>query len=499
MIEQPDGSDWVRPSSYQPPTSPPGPTAGPPRRPGGEGRPGRNRSGASRGRRGAPADPPAPRRGAPSRSRRGGTPSEGRPEPGDGSQSRRGTPPAPSPDPRGTRRARREAASEAAPSPDPRGTRRARREAASESAPQPRPGAGRSRRGSRGSGSRSPSASRPAARTTTRSPAPTPTLYEMPTDPGPAVDVTDVDGGGGPRRGRGGNGGGRGGGNGDGPAAQPRSSRGSNAKVMIVLGALIVPLLLAAGVVIVPNLLSSGGGGTGKTAPTVPGAQYKLFLRPGLTLSQIADVVATLPGHTKPGFLAAANSGRVRSHYEPPTTNSLEGLLAPDTYFIGTTESDDSILRRLVTHFDALADQVGVNSSTAVAPYQTIIIASLIGQEAKLLADSPQVAAVIYNRIRARMPLQIDATLCYLKGGCPPVPTNADKQSNSPYNTYKIAGLPPTPIASVTTSALQAALHPAAVPYIYYVIGDSTGKLVFATTLRQQQANTRAARAKGLL
>ena len=81
------------------------------------------------------------------------------------------------------------------------------------------------------------------------------------------------------------------------------------------------------------------------------------------------------------------------------------------------------------------------------------------------MADSPQVSAVIYNRIRAKMPLQIDATLCYIKpGGCPPVPNNADKLINSPYNTYKIAGLPPTPIASVTTSALRAALAPGAGP-----------------------------------
>ena len=268
---------------------------------------------------------------------------------------------------------------------------------------------------------------------------------------------------------------------------------------MIVLGALVLPLLLAAAVVVIPSLLSSGGGGTVKTAPTVSGAQYKLFLRPGLTLSQIGDVVATLPGHTKAGFVAAATSGRIRSHYEPPATKSLEGLLAPDTYFIGVGESDDSIVQRLVTHFDALADQVGVNNATAVTPYQSIIIASLVGQESKLQADSPQVAAVIYNRIRAKMPLQIDATLCFAKGGCPPVPTNADKQLNNPYNTYKIPGLPPTPIASITTSALHAALTPAQVPYIYYVIGDATGKLVFSSTLQQQNANIAAARRKGLL
>ncbi|HSO94968.1 MAG TPA: endolytic transglycosylase MltG [Acidimicrobiia bacterium] len=320
----------------------------------------------------------------------------------------------------------------------------------------------------------------------------------MPTEPVPAVDLNDVDGGG-PGRGEGGSGGGGGDGRGDGPAG-PRSPRGGNAKVMLVLGVLIAPLLLAAAVVVVPSIVSSGGGGgTTKTAPTVAGAQYKLFLRPGLALSQIADVVATLPGHTKAGFLSAANSGRVRSHYEPPTSKSLEGLLAPDTYFIGKNESDDSILQRLVTHFDALADQIGVNSATTVTPYQTIVVASLVGQESKLPSDSPQVAAVIYNRIRAKMPLQIDATLCYAKGGCPPVPTNADKALNNPYNTYKIPGLPPTPIASVTTSALRAALAPASVPYVYYVIADSTGKLVFSTTLQQQNANIAAARRKGLL
>ena len=94
---------------------------------------------------------------------------------------------------------------------------------------------------------------------------------------------------------------------------------------MLVLGVLTIPLLLAAAVVVIPSLLSSGGGGTVKSAPTVPGAQYKLFLRPGLTLSQIGDVVATLPGHTKAGFLAAATSGRVRSHYEPPTDELPRG------------------------------------------------------------------------------------------------------------------------------------------------------------------------------
>ena len=109
------------------------------------------------------------------------------------------------------------------------------------------------------------------------------------------------------------------------------------------------------------------------------------------------------------------------------------------------------------------------------------------------------ISAVVVNRLRQSMPLQIDSTLCYAKGGCPPLPTNADKKIPSPYNTYLNHGLPPTPISSVTEANLQAALHPAAVPYLYYVIADKSGKHAFATTLQEQNQNIAAAKAKGLL
>ena len=162
-------------------------------------------------------------------------------------------------------------------------------------------------------------------------------------------------------------------------------------------------------------------------------------------------------------------------------------------------ESDASILTRLVNRFDQIGDAVDLGSATTVTPYQTIIVASLVQQEAKLPSDEPLVAAVIYNRLKLHMPLQVDATLCYAKGGCPPVPTATDEKINSPYNTYLHQGLPPTPIASVTQQSLQAALQPANVPYLYYVIGATNGKLAFATTLQQQNQNIAAARQKGLL
>jgi UPF0755 protein len=225
----------------------------------------------------------------------------------------------------------------------------------------------------------------------------------------------------------------------------------------------------------------------------------KLLLPPGLTLAQIAQRVGQIPGHTADAFLAAVNGGTIKSKYQPPGTTSLEGLLFPDTYFVGAKESEDSIARRLVARFDQIGDKLGLANAQGLTPYQTIVSASLIQTEAKLAEDAPLISAVIRNRIKDNMPLQVDSTLCFAKGGCPPSPTDADKAIDSPYNTYKISGLPPTPIASVTEASLTAAMNPADVPYKYYVVSDANGKHAFATTLDEHNRNVAAARAKGLL
>jgi UPF0755 protein len=236
--------------------------------------------------------------------------------------------------------------------------------------------------------------------------------------------------------------------------------------------------------------------------PPVPEASTTLLIPPGLTLNQIADRVGQLPGHSRDTFLQVANSGIVRSKYQLPGPNSLEGFLFPDTYFIGASEDDGDVVKRLVARFDEIGDRVGLANSAAtngLTPYQTVVAASLIQTETKLAEDAPLISAVIRNRLRDNMPLQIDSTLCFAKGGCPPVPTNADKSLESPYNTYKIIGLPPTPISGVTEANLRAAINPANVPYKYYVLSDANGKHAFATTLAEHEANVRAARAKGLI
>lgn len=222
-----------------------------------------------------------------------------------------------------------------------------------------------------------------------------------------------------------------------------------------------------------------------------------LLLPPGLTLNQIADRVGKLKGKSAQRFRDIANSGTVRSRYEPAGINSLEGLTWPDTYAIGANDTETQILQKIVNQFDAKADAIGAAGSGAAnggqSPYQSVISASLIEAEAGGKDDAPLISSVIVNRLKAGLHLQIDATLCYAKGGCPPVPTDADRKLDSPYNTYKITGLPPTPIKTVSEVALRAALNPAPVPYLYYV-SDKNGKTYYATTLSEHERNVAKAR-----
>ena len=221
-----------------------------------------------------------------------------------------------------------------------------------------------------------------------------------------------------------------------------------------------------------------------------------LALPPGLRLEQIADRVGKLPGHNRDAFLALARSGRNRSKYQGDQS-SLEGFTWPDTYFVEGL-SDEQILQTIVSEFYKHADAVGLGapSPTGLTPQQTVVVASLVQAEAGTAADAPKIAAVITNRLKQGTALQIDATLCYAKGGCPPVPNNADKQLASPYNTYAHAGLPPTPIMTVTEQSLRAALAPANVPYLFYVTGKD-GVTYYATTLAEHEANIRAHGVRG--
>jgi UPF0755 protein len=154
----------------------------------------------------------------------------------------------------------------------------------------------------------------------------------------------------------------------------------------------------------------------------------------------------------------------------------------------------------MVTTFDNAAAQAGldkVSQGGVVTPYQAVVVASLVEREAKRDVDRGPVARVIYNRLKRRMLLQVDATLLYARGEHKNRVLNEDKEIGSPYNTYKTVGLPPTPIAVPGRSAMAAAIDPPEGDFLFYVtINDCTGETVFARTNAEHERNVARRRAE---
>ena len=185
--------------------------------------------------------------------------------------------------------------------------------------------------------------------------------------------------------------------------------------------------------------------------------------------------------------------------YKKGTT--LEGMLFPATYEVYPKKATASkFVQDQLDAFDANFAKVDMSAARAanLTEYDVVIIASMIDREALVPAERPIVAAVIWNRLRKDMLLQIDATIQYALGKTKPVLTYDDLKIDSPYNTYKHAGLPPTPISNPGLAALEAAANPTDDKYLYYVArNDGTGRHYFSTTYEQFQVDEAKAQANG--
>ena len=222
----------------------------------------------------------------------------------------------------------------------------------------------------------------------------------------------------------------------------------------------------------------------------------RITIPEGETRGQIARIAASegLGG----SYLAAARRSALLdpAHYGAPAgTPNLEGFLFPATYELYA----GSPARRLVAEqLQAFEENFGPAEirrarELHITPYQLLIVASMVEREALLERDRPRVAAVIYNRLRLGMALGIDATIRYALNDFSGPLTEAQLQTNSPYNTRTHVGLPPTPISNPGVAAIEAAAHPAHVPYLYYVNGaDGCGDLVFSTSSAEFERNAAA-------
>jgi len=178
-----------------------------------------------------------------------------------------------------------------------------------------------------------------------------------------------------------------------------------------------------------------------------------------------------------------------------PQTQDLEGFLFPDTYFIPKNPPADKnisevIIKKALDNFtqkitpEMLAQAQNQNMSL----YQIITLASIIEKESGGNQDDRKtIAGVFYNRLKAGMPLESDATVSFITDASPI--SGADTQIDSPYNTYKYKGLPPGPICNPGLNSILAALYPAASDYFYFLTIPQTGRAVFAVTYDEHLKN----------
>lgn len=229
------------------------------------------------------------------------------------------------------------------------------------------------------------------------------------------------------------------------------------------------------------------------TVALPPAPTVRLTIPEGYRLTQIAERVREALGIPERRFLAEAESGRwALEPYLPEGTAIPEGFLFPQTYEFredGTTAAD--VVERLLGQFEAEAGALPWRNAEqlGLTPYEIVIVASMIEEEAKLPEERPIIAGVIYNRIREGMVLGIDATLLYDD----PTPDGqlsfSDLEYDSPYNTRINAGLPPTPIASPGLASLEAALSPADTEFFYYVLCGPDGHHEFGVTFADHEQN----------
>jgi UPF0755 protein len=260
------------------------------------------------------------------------------------------------------------------------------------------------------------------------------------------------------------------------------------------LGALAFVVIVAAGALLLALALHQT-----KAPPPPPAPKIvRVTIPEGETRGQIARIAAS-EGLTGSYLVAARRSSLLDpAHYGAPArTPNLEGFLFPATYELYAGSPARQLVADQLQAFEENfgRDEVRRARDLHITPYQLLIVASMVEREALLTHDRPKVAAVIYNRLRLGMTLGIDATIRYALNDFSGALTEAQLQTNSPYNTRTHAGLPPTPISNPGVASINAAAHPANVPYLYYVNGaDGCGDLVFSTSSAEFERNAGAYR-----
>jgi UPF0755 protein len=214
----------------------------------------------------------------------------------------------------------------------------------------------------------------------------------------------------------------------------------------------------------------------------------KITVPEGLSIDQAARRIATQSAIASSSYLALAHEP---GHFTVPNSPGrpahpadLEGFLFPSTYELSPQEGAEQLIDQQLKAFTSKTAPLPWKQapSKGITPYQALIVASLIEKEARVPEERAKIAAVIYNRLQKNMPLGIDATVRFALGKWTGSLTKTDLAVDSPYNTRKRKGLPPGPISSPGLAAMRAALAPAKVDSLYYVLADEQGHHFFTAS-----------------
>jgi len=222
---------------------------------------------------------------------------------------------------------------------------------------------------------------------------------------------------------------------------------------------------------------------SGKTSETA------VTILEGWTAQQIADYLESEGLTTSDKFMEAVKSYRPDFDFLPK--DNLEGYLYPDTYFINPgTYTDNGLIDRMVGNLNnKLSDDDwnAIRNSKHTFP-EIMIMASIVEREESDPDEQPTVAGILWDRYDNGVGLGADATILYALGRTKGGLTYNDLQIDSPYNTRKYRGLPPTPISNPSIISIRAAIYPKKTDYFYY-LHDSNGQVHYARTLEEHNKN----------
>ena len=217
-----------------------------------------------------------------------------------------------------------------------------------------------------------------------------------------------------------------------------------------------------------------------------------LVIPEGFNMFDVAAALDSAGLGKREDFLQVARSETALVRDLDPQAPSLEGYLFPDTYHFTRTQSAHDMAAAMVHRFRQAAHEAGLNQDF----HNAVTMASIVEKETSVAEERAQVAGVFYNRLAKKMPLKTDPAVIYaavLNNRYRGTIYESDLRFDSPYNTYRYAGLPPGPICNPGRAALQAALHPASTDYLYFV-SDNHGHHRFSRTEAEHARNVSAYR-----